>query len=379
MIQINKKIDDFLRRTDIDSPCLLIDLEVVAEKYHAITKAMPYADCYYALKANPAEEILSLLHALGCKFEAASIFEIERCLSVEVRPEHIIFGNPIKKSADIRKAYELGVRTFVFDSHIELDKLATHAPGANVICRISSGGSGAVWPLSRKFGCQEFQAISMLVEAKAKRLSPRGISFHVGSQQTRVEAWDEAIIEVAHIFNVLQSYDITLDIVDIGGGFPVKYRNQSPPTIEECGVKIQQVLDRSFPEKVPNVIIEPGRFMVAESGVIQSEVILISYNHEENKKRWVYLDIGKYGGLIEAEDTQYAVITDKDGTVAASATIAGPTCDSLDVIYEKAEYRLPLSLDVGDKIRFLGTGAYTSTYASVGFNGFPPLKTYFIS
>lgn len=378
-MQINKKIEAFLKRPELESPCLVVDLEVVANQYQAVCDALPYAECYYALKANPAEEILALLHAKGARFEAASIHEIERCLSVGIPAQRIIFGNPIKKASDIKHAFDLGVKWYVFDSHIELEKLAKYAPGMEVLCRINSGGVGATWPLSRKFGCQEFQAIAMVVEAKAKGLNPRGISFHVGSQQVRVEAWDEAIIEVARIFEAAKSHGIILDTVDIGGGFPVKYRDQNPPSIEECGTEIRRVLDKYFPETVPNIIMEPGRFIAAEAGVVQTEVVLISYNHEESKRRWVYVDVGKYGGLIEVEDTQYPVVTDKDGTPSSVVTIAGPTCDGLDVLYEKADYKLPLSLDVGEKIRFLGAGAYTYTYSSIGFNGFPPLKTYFIT
>ena len=379
IMQISKKVSNFLAQPDLESPCLVIDLEVVTTTHNSLKKAMPYARCCYAVKANPAPEILTALHKNGSHFEAASIHEIEQCLEIGVKPEHILFGNPIKKLKDIKKAFALGIRHFVFDSHMELDKLANVAPGSTVLCRINSGGTGAVWPLSRKFGCQEFQAISLLLEAKSKGLTPKGLSFHVGSQQSRVEAWDESIIEVARIFHEVKKHGIELDIIDLGGGFPVKYRNENPPTIEECGEEILRILNKHFPDSMPNIIIEPGRFMVAEAGTVQSEVILISYNHEENKRRWVYLDVGKYNGLIETEETQYQVITDKDNDPLTPVTIAGPTCDSLDILYEKADYSLPVSLDIGDKIRFLNTGAYTHSYASICFNGFPPLKTYFIS
>lgn len=374
---INPKIQQFLRENTLPSPCLVIDMEVVAQNYNAITSAMNFAHCYYAVKSNPATPVVQYLVNEGASFDAASISEINLCLSLGAKPENILFGNTIKKQSDIVDAYNKGIRHFTCDSLQELDKLSVAAPGSKLFCRIRTSGNGAAWPLSKKFGCKVEMAVELMIRAKEKGLIPYGISFHVGSQQLLTSAYNEAISEAAIIFKILKAQGIRLEALDLGGGFPCQYRSQVP-AIEAYGKAVKASLEENFGTDIPKkVIIEPGRFITASAGVLQAEVILVSFN-KESARRWTYLDIGKYSGLAETEAIQYPIITEKDGEPTGRVILAGPTCDSTDIIYEKAEYYLPLSLTSGDKMFFLNTGAYTTTYASVAFNGFAPLQDYYI-
>ena len=166
-------------------------------------------------------------------------------------------------------------------------------------------------------------------------------------------------------------------MVNLGGGFPTKYL-KNVPTVKTYGKAIFRALRKHFGNRIPETIIEPGRGMVGNAGVIEAEVVLVSKKSEEDDVRWVYLDIGKFGGLAETmdESIRYPIRTPRDGDAMAPCVLAGPTCDSADVLYEKEPYLLPVSLEIGDKVLIEGTGAYTATYSSVAFNGFPPLKTY---
>ena len=375
----NKKIDRFLAERQPETPCLVVDLDVIADAYKMLRDYLPLARVFYAVKANPAEEIVDRLRGLGSNFDVASRGEVDLCLRKGVAPDHISFGNTIKKERDIAYAYEQGVRLFAFDSAAELDKLARSAPGARVFCRILVDSDGAEWPLSRKFGCSPEMAVDLLRRAKAEGLDPYGVSFHVGSQQTNVDQWDGAIGRAADMFWALAETDINLRMVNIGGGFPAHYRGDVPG-VERYAAAVMAAITRYFGNDLPEIIVEPGRSIVGDAGVIQSEVVLISQKAAGEEKRWVYLDIGKFNGLAETmdESIKYRIKTPADGGPTGPVVLAGPTCDSADILYERTEYRLPLSLKVGDKVEILATGAYTSSYASVGFNGFAPLKTYCI-
>ncbi len=373
------RIIDFLRDRRPEGPCLVVDLEVIAENYRAFTRAMPDTRVFYAVKANPAPEVLKLLADMGSCFDTASVPEIEMALAAGATPDRISFGNTIKKERDIARAHQLGVSLFAVDSDEEVEKMARAAPGAQVFCRILTDGAGAEWPLSRKFGCEPSMAVDVLMNAHARGLVAHGISFHVGSQQTRLEAWDSALAESKAIFDAMQANGITLQMVNLGGGFPTKYLKQVPGTGAYANA-IHEALTKHFGNAIPETIIEPGRGMVGNAGVVKAEVVLISKKHANDNHRWVYLDIGKFGGLAETMDEaiRYPLVTDKDADAKGPCVIAGPTCDSADVLYEKVPYDLPLTLSVGDEVLIEATGAYTTTYAAVAFNGFSPLKAYII-
>jgi ornithine decarboxylase len=373
------RILDFLATRRPEGPCLVVDLDVVRENFLAFRHVLPDTRIFYAVKANPAPEILSLLADLGSCFDCASIPEIEMALTAGATPDRISFGNTIKKERDVARAAALGIHLFAVDCEAEVEKIARQAPGARVFCRILCDGAGAEWPLSRKFGCEPEMAAGVLKHAHALGLTAYGISFHVGSQQGNTEAWDGALASAAGIFRTLSEEGIQLRMVNLGGGFPTRYLKDVPAT-EAYGRSIDDAVRRHFGNDIPETIIEPGRGMVGGAGLIKAEVVLISKKNTDDTLRWVYLDIGKFGGLAETMDEaiRYPIRTPRDGAETSPCVLAGPTCDSADVLYEKTPYALPLTLEIGDEVLIEGTGAYTTTYSAVAFNGFSPLQSYVI-
>ncbi len=373
------RIRDYLRTRresgqDTD-PVLVVDLDVVRENYMNFAKTLPDTRVFYAVKANPAPEVLSLLASLGSCFDTAPIPEIEMVLAAGASADRISFGNTIKKERDVARAYALGVRLFAVDCKAEVEKVARAAAGSRVFCRILCDGAGAEWPLSRKFGCEPAMAADVLEHAHRLGLEAYGVSFHVGSQQRNTGAWDRALAQAAAVFRECGERGINLAMVNLGGGFPTKYL-KSVPTVKSYGSAIFKALRRHFGNRIPETIIEPGRGMVGNAGMIEAEVVLVSKKSEDDDVRWVYLDIGKFGGLAETmdESIRYPIRTPRDGGEMGPCVLAGPTCDSADVLYEKQPYALPVSLEIGDKVLIEGAGAYTATYSAVAFNGFSPLK-----
>ncbi|MCC6887404.1 MAG: type III PLP-dependent enzyme [Hyphomicrobiales bacterium] len=373
------RIREFLKRRNEAGPCLVVDLDVVRDNYQAFAKALPDSKVYYAIKANPAPEILRLLVELGACFDVASVGEIRQVLDAGASPERISYGNTVKKESDIDEAHRLGVTMFAVDCEAEVEKIGRAAPGARVVCRIHCDNAGADWPLSRKFGCEPAYAADILEHAHRLGLLPYGISFHVGSQQNNVEAWDRALASTASIFRTCAERGIALSMVNLGGGFPARYLRRTPK-LESYGKAIFRSLRKHFGNAIPNTIVEPGRGLVGNAGMIEAEVVLIARRNPEDEVRWVYLDIGKFHGLAETidESIRYPIRTPKDRDELAPCVLAGPTCDSVDVLYEKTPYPLPVSLAIGDRILIEAAGAYTATYSSVGFNGFAPLRQYVI-
>ncbi len=373
------RIREFLKHRPQDGPCLVVDLDVVRDNYLGFARALPDTKVYYAVKANPAPEILRLLAELRCCFDVASISETEAVLAAGATPERISYGNTIKKESEIAAAAKLGVTLFAIDCEAEVEKVARAAPGSRVICRIHCDGSGSEWPLSRKFGCEPAYAADILELAHKRGLAPYGVSFHVGSQQHNIEAWDRALASTASVFRACAERGIALAMVNLGGGFPARYVRKTPK-LESYGKAIFRSLRKHFGNAVPETIVEPGRGLVGNAGIIQAEVVLIAKRSPEDEVRWVYLDIGKFHGLAETidESIRYPIRTPRDRDETAPCVIAGPTCDSVDVLYEKTPYPLPVSLAIGDKVLIEAAGAYTATYSSVGFNGYPPLRQYVI-
>ncbi|MEI7806125.1 MAG: type III PLP-dependent enzyme [Hyphomicrobiales bacterium] len=376
---MSDRIREFLKNRKEEGPCLVLDLDVVRDNYLGFAKALPDTKVFYAVKANPQAEILQLLTKLGANFDVASIGETRDVLAAGCTADRISYGNTVKKEVDIATAFKLGVTMFAVDCEAEVEKVARAAPGARVICRIHCDGTGSEWPLSRKFGCEPEFAVDFLELAHKRGLVAHGISFHVGSQQHNVEAWDRALASAAAIFRSCAERGISLAMVNLGGGFPARYLRKTPK-LESYGKAIFRSLRRHFGNRIPETIIEPGRGLVGNAGAIEAEVVLIAKRSPEDETRWVYLDIGKFHGLAETigESIRYPIRTTKDNAEKAPCIIAGPTCDSVDVLYEKNPYPLPVSLAIGDKVLIEAAGAYTSTYSSVGFNGMPPLKSYVI-
>ena len=373
------RIRSFLDERRPEGPCLVVDLDVVRRNFNAFARALPDSRIFYAVKANPAPEILHLLASLGSSFDAASVPEIEMVLAAGATADRISYGNTIKKERDIARAHVLGVSLFAVDCAEEVEKIARAAPGVRVFCRILTDGVGAEWPLSRKFGCVTAEAVDVLAHAESLGLVAHGVSFHVGSQQTDTGAWDRALADAAAVFRDAAERGMQLAMVNLGGGFPTRYL-KDVPAAEAYGQAIFDALRRHFGNRIPETIIEPGRGMVGDAGVLKAEVVLVSKKSREDRLRWVYLDVGKFGGLAETMDEaiRYPIRTPHDGGPTGPCVVAGPTCDSADVLYEKAPYDLPISLTIGDEVLLEGTGAYTTTYCAVAFNGFAPLQAYVI-
>jgi ornithine decarboxylase len=361
---------------DHETPFVLINQETIRQKYREIRRHLPFSKIFYAVKSNPMDEVLLLLYDLGANFDIASRYELDQLLGLGVVPERISYGNTIKKQADIAYAYSKGIRVFACDSFEDLQKISRNAPSSRVFFRIITEGTGSDWPLSRKFGAHPDLIYSLVLKSREIGLEPFGLSFHVGSQQRDIGQWDDAISRCKYLFDALQAEGIALKMINLGGGLPANYLEPTLPVDIYAG-EIKRFLLEDFGENLPEIWIEPGRSLVADAGVLVSEVILISQKARSNLYKWVYLDVGVFGGLIETlgEAIKYPIFFDKSGP-AEEIILAGPTCDSMDILYEQHKYAMPTSTEAGDKAYIFATGAYTQSYSSVSFNGFPPLKGY---
>jgi ornithine decarboxylase len=365
----------------LETPCIVVNLQTIKDNYLRLRELFPYSQIYYAVKANPDNTIVSLLAELGSNFDIASKPELDMVLAHNIEPERISYGNTIKKIKDIAYFYGKGVRMFATDSKEDLKNIASAAPGARIYVRILVENSiTADWPLSRKFGCHPDMAYDLLVAARDLGLVPYGISFHVGSQQRDIGQWDDAIAKTKYLFSSLEEEeDIHLAMINMGGGFPASY-TQPTNDLSEYATEIYRYITDDFGENFPHIVFEPGRSLVGNSGILISEVVLVSRKNNTALNRWVYLDTGKFNGLIETlgESIKYPIITGKDTSRGKEAEVilAGPTCDSMDILYENYKYKMPVDLKIGDRVYFFSAGAYTASYASVNFNGFAPIKTY---
>ena len=371
-VSLPTRVERFIAENRFDHPTLVLDTDAVVERFHALKSGLGQTHIHYAVKANPAREIIARLVAEGSNFDAASRGEIELCLSQGARPEQISFGNTVKRASDIAFAHSAGIRLFAADAAEELEKIAEHAPGAMVYLRLLVDNPQADWPLSRKFGSDRDMAIELCALAKELGLQPVGLSFHVGSQTRRASMWTGVLDYVAGVWADAKSAGHDLTLINIGGGFPAFY-GEPVEAPAAYAAEVRRMVEARFPGA--RIMAEPGRGLVAECGAIACEVMLVSRKSGDDLHRWVYLDIGKFSGLAETIDEaiRYQFATPHDGEATGPCILAGPSCYSADFLYEKRPVALPMSLRSGDRIVIRNTGAYTSSYSSVGFNGFPPL------
>jgi ornithine decarboxylase len=376
----DRRLDRFLAgHPDATTPFLVVDLDVVRRQYLSLTAALPGTAVFYAVKANPAPGVLNLLIGLGSHFDVASPGEIELCLGLGADPARLSYGNTVKKERDIAAAYRCGVRLFTVDSAPELAKVLRTVASGTVFVRIAADGAGADWPLSRKFGCTPDEAGPLLLQAARAGLRV-GVSFHVGSQQRNPGAWDRPLGQVARLARRLAAAGHELAGVNLGGGLPSRHVDPTAD-IDTYGEMIAgSVAARLGPRFGGLLMVEPGRYLVGDAGVIRTEVVQIMRRASDPDRRWVFLDVGLFNGLTETlgEAIRYRIQGPGGGSGTGPVVLAGPSCDSADVLYETYQYHLPLDLQVGDHLEILGTGAYTSSYSSVGFNGFPPLPSYYL-
>jgi ornithine decarboxylase len=363
------KVLNYIALSDEAPPYLLMDKEVVAEKVSQIGKRIRNSKTFYAVKANPDIEVLKLLNSLETGFEIASEGELQLLASLGVGPERIITSNPIKTFKFLDQAVDYGVRYFAFDSIAEADKLARYAPGCNVYVRLSVPNEGSEWPLSKKFGVEIDEAAALLVYAKERGLNTVGITFHVGSQCNNIYNWNSAVDKARDLWEAAGQQGIKLSLLNIGGGYPIHY-TKSVVDIETIEKKVDKVIYQKFPNDI-EIFIEPGRAVVGDAGIFVSTVIGKALRGDEN---WLYIDVGVFNGLMESiGGIKYNYVVGSRSS-EKSWTIAGPSCDSFDVIDRGVELPEP---EVGNRILILSSGAYTISYASE-FNGFSIPKTILI-
>ena len=312
-LQAESRFDRYFRQHNLATPCLLIDLDVVARQYRDLTAAFSGMEIYYAVKANPHPQVVRTLVELGSSFDVASAAEIDLCFRAGALPGSISYGSTIKRSSDISYAYRRGIRQYAFDSECELRKIARSAPGSAVYCRLLVSGDGAQWPLSRKFGCTPDMAADLLTLARFLGLEPCGVSFHVGSQQLDPNRWCDGLMLVASVFAELRSRELNPSVINLGGGFAARYGPDVPAACEYA--KIIYTSLRNYALRSHRLVAEPGRFLVGDAGLLRSRIILISHKEYGADRRWVYLDIGRFGGLAETENEaiRYPLVTSKDG------------------------------------------------------------------
>ncbi|MDD5556955.1 MAG: type III PLP-dependent enzyme [bacterium] len=349
------------------SPVMAISRGVLNAQMRRFRRALPRVEPFYAAKANPHPGVLAHLAAAGAGFDVASAAELEAALAAGAPPGRVIFANTIKPSAAIGSAAARGVDLMTFDSEYELDKIAERAPGSRVIVRVKVPNVGSIVELSLKFGADPADAIPLLIKAHRLGLRPAGVSFHVGSQCTRVGNYVEAIETAAIIVRDAALKRIPIDIVDIGGGFPIRQLDRDEDPFDTMAAVISRELDRLFDGHI-RIIAEPGRFIVGPAAVLLMRVVGKAIR--ENR-HWYYLDDGIYGDLsgIIFDHAKYGWGVLRKGRRQLS-TLAGPTCDSLDIIARGED--LP-ELEIGDVVYATNIGAYSSASATC-FNGIAPAK-----
>ena len=368
------KLEQYIRDNTFERPTLVLDVGKVEQNYKMLKTGLGDAHIHYAVKANPQKEILETLVRLGSRFDAASMGEIMLCLNAGARPEHISFGNTIKRVQDIQFAYQAGIRLYAADAEEELEKIAVHAPGSAVFIRVLIHNTEAEWPLSRKFGCNSNYVLPLFEYATKLGLLPCGISFHIGSQTRHPEMWEENLEMMSRIWHECADAGFNMDMLNLGGGFPAYYGVEITEP-ESYARELRRMVAEKFGE-VKYIMAEPGRGMVGNCGYLAASVLLVSRKTPGDNIRWVYLDAGRFNGLAETEGEAIKyqfVFPGKDNDDTDYCNVAGPTCDSADVLYNQNKVLMPNTLACGDKVIIKNCGAYTTTYSTFAFNGFPPL------
>ena len=353
----------------METPFLVLSKKKIEENYTRLSLALENkVSLFYAVKANPISEVIEIIKNIGGGFEVSSADELRLVMNFNVPLNKIFYSTPVKKRSEISYFYKEGINLFVFDNDIEIEKIAQCAPKSQVMLRIQTKNKNSLIDLSLKFGAEPKDALYLLEKARNMGLYPRGICFHVGSQCLSPESYKEAIKLCHSIFEAAAERGIHLDLLNIGGGFPIGYRKKVPDITTFCKT-INEALKYYFYGRFDvDVVAEPGRFICADAFTLVTRVIGKSIR---NNKIWYYIDDGLYGSFSGRiyDKGDYLILTEKDGYKVPSV-LAGPTCDSFDVIYE--DYELP-DLKIDDLILVPGMGAYTIVSAS-NFNGFKRAK-----
>jgi ornithine decarboxylase len=349
-------------RQKYSRPFLILDNTIVREKARRFRAAMPRVRPHYAVKANPDRRVLKALIQEGCGFEIASTAELDLLLALGVPAAEVFYSNPMKSRDSIRYAAQKGVEWYVVDSVDELRRVHELKSDARIYLRIATPNIGSDWPLSGKFGAGASETREIVATAAKLGADLAGVTFHVGSQCRNPENWRVGIEKARTLFDAMLKAGLKPRLLDIGGGFPVRHVKPIP-SIEVIGEVVNEAL-KAFPDDV-KVIAEPGRYMVSDAGYFVCRVLGTT---TRGGKRWMHWDAGLFGGIIETtEGLKYKIRTERSGP-DIPWHVAGPTCDSVDVILR--DEPLPSDLQEGDFVYIRNAGAYTNAYASE-FNGFP--------
>lgn len=367
----------YLKSLDYPTPFYVFDRDTIRYKYNEFKTLLPGVAVHYAVKSNPLEEVAEVLSKEGSGFEVASPNELKMLLKIGVEPGRIICSAPVKSGIFIHEAYVAGVNKFAFDSKEELERITQSAPNSYVYLRIKVTEHGSRFTLSEKFGAPWEKAVEYMNYARELKLKPYGITFHIGSQASSIYSWRYAIRTAGKAMMALKENGITIKMLDVGGGFPINYL-ENVPKISEVTKSIELAMDKYLPYK-PQLIIEPGRALVAESAYLVTSVFS---RIKRGSRNWLFTDAGAYNALFESLESQTSLEYPveyleevKDGE-KAKFVITGPTCDSIDVV--RREAILPKSTHVGDRLVFRNAGAYTIALAN-SFNGYVPPDIYFVN
>lgn len=356
-----------LRRRN--TPYLYMDKAKLVKNCRMYSTLFSGCHLFYSVKANSTLSVLSTIRDESFSFDVASWEEVKKLKSIGVKPSEIIFSAPTKLPRDVKQAFAFGINMYAFDSEEELKKIASIAPKSKVVARLAVDNDGSRWPLTKKFGLSNESAVKYIMQASQLGLVPAGITFHVGSQNLMPTTWGRAIDRVWSVWLELKKAGISLDFVNIGGGFPVEYTEKVPP-VSSIAKEVMRYVKSLFGKEL-KIYVEPGRGVVGNVGTLCSSVI---NKEKRDGERWIYIDVGVFNGLQETlEGFKYRILTEDKGRTVR-CVLCGPTCDSADTI-SKCEY-LPENLKVGDKIYISATGAYTTSYEY--YNGFKYPKTFLI-
>jgi len=340
------------------SPLMIIDCEIIREQYRSLNKALPGVTLHFALKPLPHPAVVSTLLKEGASFDIASNGEVDMVKAAGVPAENTIHTHPIKRDSDICHALKYGCTVFVVDNINEIEKFIPYKDQVEILIRLSFRNTESYADLSKKFGCDPETAIEIMQRAKALGIRIKGLSFHVGSQTAKSEKYVQAIEACSKIINHVAELGLpALSTVDIGGGFPINYHNDIMPIDEFCA-PIRNALAQ-LPETV-KIIAEPGRFIAAPAVISVSSVM---GQAKRDGKTWYYLDDGIYGSYsgVIFDNCNYPIDALFNEGERYPSVLAGPTCDSIDVIAE--DILLP-KLNNGDIIIGQMMGAYTSATAT---------------
>jgi|SRR3989344_1753325 len=354
------------------TPFLIFDLDIIRKNYRKIKKSIKDVEIFYAVKANDNDRIIKTLISEGSSFEISSEGELSQLKRLNILPEKIICLNPIKSPDFLRSLHRYGTKIISFDSRQEVDKIAKYAPHSQLVLRLQVDNEGSDWPLTNKFGIQVPEAIDLLKYAKKKNLSTIGLTFHVGSQCLNKSNWANALYVCEEIWKEAKEMNLNLSLISLGGGIPIKH-TKAIPSIQEIGEVINPILKNNFKElnNEIRVTIEPGRGIVGDAAIMVTSVVGIANRGKEN---WIYIDVGVFNGLMETIENFAYELKVLKGRKKQLVTIAGPSCDSVDVMFKNT--LLP-KVDIGDRLYILNAGAYTTVYGS-RFNAFDIPKTYFL-